>query len=90
MTDLDPAVRDLLVAIITATRAAEHPDQPVFCIAAACESALRFGDYDAAPWLWDQTAELADRRRCRAADTHELLAAGMVPVHPDAARRWSP
>jgi hypothetical protein len=83
MTRLDPAVRDLLVAIHDAVDAMEHPDSPAFAIASACESAARYwSDWDAARWLHDKTAEVADRRRVKAADTHGLLAEGLVPVRP--------
>lgn len=84
---LDPAVRDLLVAIADATHAAEHPDGPMYAIASACESVVRYGtEWGATDWLRKQTAERADRRRVKAADTHGLLAEGLVPVRPRGVR----
>lgn len=87
MATLTPAVRDLLLAIADATHAAEHADYPVCAIATACQSALRYGDdWDAARWLRGETAELADRRRVAAADTHGMLAEHLVSVRPEAVR----
>jgi hypothetical protein len=80
---LEPAVRDLLVAIADAVDAAKHPDEPIFAISSVCQSVVRYGlSWGATAWLHEQTAELADRRRVTAADTHGLLAEGLVPVRP--------
>jgi hypothetical protein len=81
---LNPAVRDLLAAIHDALDAAEHPTRPVFAVQSVIESAVRYGqdDWSPAGWLYEQTAEAADRRRVQAADTHGLLTDGLVPVRP--------
>jgi hypothetical protein len=64
---LDPVVRDLLVAIDTALRAAEVRDYPVCAASAAIRSAVLYGD-PMSDWLLGETAELADAKRVRRAD----------------------
>src|SRR5688500_13752422 len=92
MSTLDPAVRDLLVAINDALDGAEQPDRPVHAARAAIQSAVRYGlDWSPARWLHEETAEAADRRRVKVSDTHGLLAEGLVPVRPDPfARQHAP
>jgi hypothetical protein len=64
---LDPAVRDLLVAIDTALDAAELHDYPVCAVQTAVRSAVLYGD-PMSDWLLGETAELADAKRVRFAD----------------------
>jgi hypothetical protein len=84
MPDLDPAVRDLLVAIYDALDGVRHSDRSTHAVQAAVDSVGRFGldDWDAARWLHERTAEAADRCRVKAADTHGMLAENLVPVRP--------
>jgi hypothetical protein len=71
MSTLDPAVRDLLVAIDTALDAAQVRDYPVCAVQSAVRSAVLYGD-PMTDWLLGETAELADARRVRRADQWDL------------------
>jgi hypothetical protein len=71
---LDPAMRDLLVAIDTALDAAERRDYPVCAVQTAVRSAVLYGD-PMADWLLGETAELADRKRVHFADVWDAYQA---------------
>jgi hypothetical protein len=80
MSTLDPAVRDLLVAIHEALNATEHRDYPVCAVQTAIENVVRWGDVlpgevaRYADWLVNepQVGELADAKRVRFADRWDL------------------
>jgi hypothetical protein len=77
MSILDPAVRDLLVAIHEALNGAELRDYPVCAAQTAIRSAVMFGDFgwSASNWLVDQTGNPADAKRVRRADQWDLYQA---------------
>jgi hypothetical protein len=76
MTTLDPAVRDLLVAIHTALLAAKERDYPICAAQTTIDNALRYGNRipdeiaRGAAWLVNQpeVGEAADAKRVRFAD----------------------
>jgi hypothetical protein len=78
MSTLDPAVRDLLVAIHEALNAAEVRDYPVCAVQTVIRSTVMYGDRIPGEvarntdWLLGETAELADAKRVRFADRWDL------------------
>jgi hypothetical protein len=78
MSTLDPAIRDLLVAIHEALNAAEVRDYPVCAVQTAIRSTVLYGRPALQTgWLLEdpQLAEAADARRVRSADRWDLYQA---------------
>jgi hypothetical protein len=69
MTRLDPAVRDLLVAVHNALDAAELRDYPVCAAQTAIRSAVQYPQLGLpTDWLLTELGEMADAKRVRVAD----------------------
>lgn len=78
MTTLDPAVRDLLVAMHSTLDAAEHKGYPVCAVQTVIRSLMLYGRPDElTAWLLSdpQLAEAGDTHRVRRADRWDLYQA---------------
>ena len=79
MSTLDPAVRDLLVAMHTTLDAAEHRDYPVCAVQTVIRSTVLYGldPLLTSDWLLadPQLAEAGDAHRVRSTDAWDLYQA---------------